>query len=146
MHRRSCHISNSKAKINGPEALFTSSRRFTVNGKESDSEVKGEGNQQDYGMRVYENRLGRFLSLDPLKRKHPHYSSYLYTGNKPILFVDIDDLEEGLDIRSRRMEQGYLNGTVSEDELKEYYRMQAVGGIIGLGSYCNYRWISYLSS
>jgi hypothetical protein len=34
--------------------------RFGFNGKENDNEVKGEGNQQDYGMRVYDTRLGRF--------------------------------------------------------------------------------------
>ncbi|HWJ29919.1 MAG TPA: hypothetical protein VNS32_25490, partial [Flavisolibacter sp.] len=40
--------------------------RYGFNGKENDDEVKGEGNQQDYGMRVYDTRLGKFLSVDPL--------------------------------------------------------------------------------
>src|SRR5690606_9621159 len=39
--------------------------RYGFNGKENDNEVKGEGNQQDYGMRIYDTRLGRFLSVDP---------------------------------------------------------------------------------
>ena len=39
--------------------------RYGFNGKENDDEVKGEGNQQDYGMRIYDPRLGRFLSVDP---------------------------------------------------------------------------------
>jgi hypothetical protein len=34
--------------------------RYGFNGKENDNKVKGEGNQQDYGMRVYDPRLGRF--------------------------------------------------------------------------------------
>ncbi|MBS1735236.1 MAG: hypothetical protein JSS98_01355, partial [Bacteroidetes bacterium] len=33
--------------------------RYGFNGKENDNEVKGEGNQQDYGMRFYDPRLGR---------------------------------------------------------------------------------------
>ncbi len=41
--------------------------RYGFNGKESDDEIKGEGNQQDYGMRIYDTRLGRFLSVDPLE-------------------------------------------------------------------------------
>src|SRR5688572_20970558 len=42
--------------------------RYGFNGKENDDEVKGEGNQQDYGMRIYDPRVGRFLTLDPLTR------------------------------------------------------------------------------
>src|SRR5690606_4468651 len=37
--------------------------RYGFNGKENDNEVKGEGNQQDYGMRIYDPRLGKFLSV-----------------------------------------------------------------------------------
>jgi RHS repeat-associated protein len=40
--------------------------RYGFNGKEKDNEAKGEGNQYDYGFRVYDPRLGRFLSEDPL--------------------------------------------------------------------------------
>ncbi|MES1249328.1 MAG: hypothetical protein ABUL46_01520, partial [Chitinophaga rupis] len=36
--------------------------RFGFNGKENDNEVKGTGNQVDYGMRVYDPRVGKFLS------------------------------------------------------------------------------------
>ena len=32
--------------------------RYGFNGKENDNEVKGDGNQQDYGMRIYEPRHG----------------------------------------------------------------------------------------
>jgi len=39
--------------------------RYGFNGKEMDNEVKGEGNQQNYGFRIYDPRLGRFLSVDP---------------------------------------------------------------------------------
>jgi hypothetical protein len=56
--------------------------------------VKGVGNEIDYGMRVYDPRVGRFLSLDPLQKKYPWYTPYQFAGNKPILFVDIDGLEE----------------------------------------------------
>ena len=40
--------------------------RYGFNGKENDNEVKGGGNQQDYGERIYNLRLGRFLSVDPI--------------------------------------------------------------------------------
>jgi len=69
--------------------------RYGFNGKENDNEVKGDGNQQDYGMRIYDPRLGRFLSVDPLTKDYPHYTPYSYAGNKPIKFIDLDGLEEG---------------------------------------------------
>ncbi len=50
--------------------------RYGFNGKENDNEVKGEGNQQDYGMRIYDPRLVRFLSVDPLKADYPWNSPY----------------------------------------------------------------------
>ena len=68
--------------------------RYGFNGKENDNEVKGEGNQQDYGMRIYDPRLGRFLSVDPITKEYPHYTPYSYAGNKPIKFIDLDGAEE----------------------------------------------------
>jgi RHS repeat-associated protein len=69
--------------------------RYGFNGKENDNDVKGEGNQQDYGMRIYDPRLGRFLSVDPLSRNYSYYTPYSYAGNKPIRFIDLDGAEEG---------------------------------------------------
>jgi RHS repeat-associated protein len=68
--------------------------RYGFNGKENDNEVEGEGNQQDYGMRIYDPRLGRFLSVDPLTGKYPWYTPYQFAGNKPINSIDLDGLEE----------------------------------------------------
>ena len=67
--------------------------RFGFNGKENDSEIKGEGNQQDYGMRIYDPRLGRFLSVDPISREYPWYTPYQFGGNTPIQAIDLDGLE-----------------------------------------------------
>ncbi len=68
--------------------------RYGINGRENDNDVKGEGNQQDYGMRIYDTRLGRFLSVDPLFQSYPWNSVYAYAGNNPILFKDLDGLEK----------------------------------------------------
>ncbi|UPK67195.1 RHS repeat domain-containing protein [Chitinophaga filiformis] len=74
--------------------LASSKYRYGFNGKENDNEVKGDGNQQDYGMRVYDPRIGRFLSVDPLTRDYPWYTPYQFAGNTPIWAVDLDGLEE----------------------------------------------------
>jgi RHS repeat-associated protein len=69
------------------------SYRFGFNGKENDNEVKGTGNQQDYGMRIYDPRLGRFLSVDPLTSSYPELTPYQFASNRPIDGIDLDGLE-----------------------------------------------------
>src|SRR5205085_761147 len=54
---------------------------------------KYDGLQYDYGARVYDPRVGRFLSVDPLDRKFPWYTPYQFTGNNPIQNIDLDGLE-----------------------------------------------------
>jgi RHS repeat-associated protein len=68
--------------------------RYGFNGKEKSDEVYGEGNVYDYGFRIYNPRLGRFLSVDPLTKSYPWYTPYQFAGNKPIIAVDLDGLEE----------------------------------------------------
>jgi len=64
--------------------------RYGFNGKENDNEVKGEGNQLDFGDRIYDPRTGRWLSVDPLQAKYPGLSPYNYVANSPIIFIDPD--------------------------------------------------------
>lgn len=39
--------------------------RYGFNGKENDNEVKGTGNSVDFGARIYDPRIGRWLTTDP---------------------------------------------------------------------------------
>jgi RHS repeat-associated protein len=71
----------------------SSNYRFGFNGKENDNEVKGQGNQQDYGMRIYDPRLGRFLSVDPITKSYPELTPYQFASNRPIDGIDMDGLE-----------------------------------------------------
>jgi len=74
--------------------------RYGFNGKENDNEVKKDqdgnpniGTQQDYGMRIYDPRLGRFLSVDPITKKFPELTPYQFASNTPIRAIDLDGLE-----------------------------------------------------
>lgn len=67
--------------------------RFGFNGKEKDNEAKGVGNSLDFGERIYDSRLGRWLSLDPMATKFPAWSAYNFTLNNPILLQDPDGRE-----------------------------------------------------
>jgi RHS repeat-associated protein len=68
--------------------------RFGFNGKEKDNETFGDGNIYDYGFRVYDPRKAKFLSVDPLTKSYPWYTPYQFAGNKPIIAIDLDGLEE----------------------------------------------------
>jgi len=67
--------------------------RYGFNGKENDNEVKGTGNQQDYGMRIYDPRIGKFLSVDPITDEYPELTPYQFASNRPIDGIDLDGLE-----------------------------------------------------
>jgi hypothetical protein len=56
--------------------------------------VKGAGNSYDYGMRIYDSRLGRFLSTDPLSAEYPWNSTYAFAENDVISAIDLDGLEK----------------------------------------------------
>ncbi len=66
--------------------------RYGFNGKENDKDISASG--QDYGMRIYDGRLGKFLSVDPLSNEFPFYSPYQFAGNKPVWAMDLDGAEE----------------------------------------------------
>jgi RHS repeat-associated protein len=65
--------------------------RYGFNGKEKDTEGPI---QYDYGFRIYDPRLVRFKSVDPLAKSFPFYTPYQFAGNKPIYAVDLDGLED----------------------------------------------------
>jgi RHS repeat-associated protein len=66
--------------------------RFGFNGKENDREW---GNQliQDYGFRLYNPAIGKFLSVDPLMKGYPMLTPYQFASNRPIDGIDLDGLE-----------------------------------------------------
>jgi hypothetical protein len=45
-------------------------------------------------MRIYDPRLGKFLSVDPLTRDYPWNSTYAFAENSPIANIDLDGLEK----------------------------------------------------
>ena len=85
-------IATKPAQINSKKGLRGCLCGF--NGKEMDNEVSGSGNQYDYGFRIYNPRIGKFLSVDPLFKSFPWYTPYQFAGNKPIWCFDLDGKED----------------------------------------------------
>jgi RHS repeat-associated protein len=69
---------------------FKTHDRYLFQGQEMDDEVKGEGNSYDFGARMYDSRLGRFLSLDVYVINFPFQSPYLFAENTPIMGIDVN--------------------------------------------------------
>jgi len=63
-----------------------SSYRYGFNGQEKDTEIGVD--KLDFGERIYDSRLGRFLSLDPYIKNTPSISPYLFANNSPIINID----------------------------------------------------------
>ena len=68
--------------------------RYGFNGKEKDDEWKSDGNSYDYGMRAYDPRLGKFLSVDPIASDFPWNSPYAFAEDDVIRSVDLDGKEK----------------------------------------------------
>jgi RHS repeat-associated protein len=71
-----------------PGATSSESYRYGYNGKELDNEIKGDGNSYDFGARIYDPRVGRWLSVDPLQKKYPSSSPYNFVLNSPLIYND----------------------------------------------------------
>ena len=58
----------------------------------------------DYGFRIYNPAVARFLSTDPLTRGYPMLTPYQFASNSPIANSDLDGLEAKIEIYARSFE------------------------------------------
>jgi RHS repeat-associated protein len=100
--------------------------RYGFNGMEKDDEIKGNGNSLDFGARIYDPRIGKFLSLDPRMSDFPFMSPYCYAANSPIMFIDVNG--EGPDKKGAKGRTAYLKKitnhvtrTMLLDAMYKYY-------------------------
>ena len=75
-----------------PGRKFGNEGRYGFNGKERDKDMNSL-TVYDYGFRIYNPAIGRFLSVDPLTDEYPWYTPYQFAGNMPIWAIDVDGLE-----------------------------------------------------
>lgn len=103
-----------------PERTWTAdsvSYRYAFQGQEKDNEHLGDGNSYAFEYRIHDARLGRFLSVDPLHRDYPWNSSYAFSENCPIRFIEL----EGLEIAEPEIFQG-------ANTMLDYYEGQINSG------------------
>ena len=74
--------------VNQNRSFSSQSYRYGFNGKEKDDEINVNGGEYDFGARIYDSRLGRWLTIDP--QHQFRLSPYLSFANNPILLIDPD--------------------------------------------------------
>jgi hypothetical protein len=68
-------------------------------------------------MRIYDPRLGKFLSVDPLAKQYPELTPYQFASNSPIAGIDEDGLEWSYYDKDNK--QVSINrSTTNDDKLK----------------------------
>jgi|GEM_PF-4848476 len=70
--------------------------RYGFNGKEVDEDLQSDDGSNvvlDYGFRIYNPAIARFLSVDPLTKSYPELTPYQFASNSPIMAIDRDGLE-----------------------------------------------------
>ena len=104
-------------------------KRYKYVGKERDE----ESGLYYYGARYYADWLCRFISVDPLQHKYPHYTPFQYAGNKPVTYIDLDGMEELIIVKwtENSQLQGLLLYKVKKEEYiekaKEPYNAERKG-------------------
>jgi RHS repeat-associated protein len=78
--------------------------RYGFNGKEK--EADGTADNYDFGARIYDGRLGRWLAVDPLNRKFTSLSTYQFSNNSSLYYVDKGGKEIIIHYKEKNKETG----------------------------------------
>lgn len=106
---------------------------------EQDDEIKGQGNSLDFGARIYDSRLGRFLSVEPLFWKYSSLTTYSFAGNSSIVLIDKNGefpWITGLVGGGINIAIGYIGAQITDKEYtwKNALKDGAVGFAVGSGA------------
>ena len=107
-----------------PNRQTGSAYRFGYNGKEMDNEINGEGNSLDFGARIIDARLGRWMSCDIHQGKTPGISAYNFSFNNPLAFNDPDGKDGRIKVQGNAITMEttvFLYGPDASEQIAQKY-------------------------
>lgn len=113
--------------------LLSAKAKYGFNGKPKDNEDYGEGNAYDFGARIYDSRLGKWLSLDPLAKRYPSMSPYTSFNDNPVLYIDPD----GKDGRVSITTMGNTTNIVYETTIQVYGQQATNADVAAYNKYAS---------
>ena len=94
--------------------------RYGFNGKEKNDEISGEGNSYDFGARIYDPRIGRWLSTDIVTK--PFITPYNYSSNDPVNYLDPNG-EDNIHFYYAVVRQ-YVDGKLLSAKINKFYTVE----------------------
>jgi RHS repeat-associated protein len=92
--------------------------RYGFNGMEKDDEISGNGNSLTTPFRMYNPRLGRWMSTDPIT--HAMYSPYSAFDNNPIYYSDPSEANSEKTVHTPPKYGTWDNGPIIETGYTTY--------------------------
>jgi len=111
----------------GETPTNTNEYRYSFNGMEKLDEITNTtGGHLDFGARIYDSRLGRWLAIDPEVYRIPWYTGYGFVLSNSIFFADYEGLRP---IPRIIYKNGYKFRITIDDEKPQYLKVERVHGI-----------------
>ncbi len=119
--------------------LTDATNRWRYSGKEEQKAINSSLPLIDYGARIYDPTIARWMSVDPMAEKYYEESPFLYCSDNPINIIDIKGTETHV-VQNDNGTYTVIGGTLNRDrniyvytkDINGYYSIK--GSSIGITS------------